>query len=87
MADRAPRLSNAGHKAIRHLPVVVAHLVNIGSRGVRIGGTDKYELIVQNDPSTKRPRVYIKPKNIEGIIDDAENSTLLKIQSTLRGAK
>lgn len=44
-----------------------------------------YAVIVQNDPSTQRPRAYIAAISWEARKDDAEHSTLLKKVSALRG--
>lgn len=80
------RLTNAQHKALRHLPQVVERMTRAAHRALgQLGVADLYEVIVQNDPSTKRARVFIAPKGVEGMIDDAENSTILKLQSAMRG--
>lgn len=85
---KPPRLTNAQHRALRHLPVVVKHMERIARAALQKSGkADLYEVVVRNDPTTKRARVYIAPKGIDGMIDDAENSTLLKMQAAMRGAK
>lgn len=82
-----PRLSNAQHRALRHMPGMVNHLERLARKAIaRSGKADLYEVIVQNDPGTRRARVYIRPKGIEGMIDDAENGTILKMQAAMRGA-
>lgn len=49
------------------------------------GLPDGYKVVVQNDPSTQRPRAYIVAASIEAQRDDAEHSTMLKLISSLRG--
>lgn len=44
-----------------------------------------YELVVQRDPTTQRPRAYIVARTPEAMRDDAENGTLLKAVSAARG--
>lgn len=77
-------IPHSTHLAIRHSPVVVAHCTAIARKGAAIGGAN-WTVVVQNDPSTKRPRAYIAPKNEEAEADDATNSTVFKIISGLRG--
>lgn len=87
-ADRPykPVISQATHRAIRHLPAVVEHCRRIAERGAQIGG-DNYTVIVQNQPGTARPRAYIVPINTGAAVeDDARNSTLFRIISGLRGS-
>lgn len=86
--NKPPKLSHAQHRALRHLPQVVDHMERIARQALaQSGKSDLYEIIVQDDPTTKRPRVYIAPKGIEGVLDDAANSTILKMQAAMRGAR
>lgn len=83
-----PRLTNVQHRALRHMPFVLNHMARIARKALdRHPRGHLYEVIIRNDPGDKRGRVYIKPKGIEGVLDDAENSTLLKIRAQMRGAK
>lgn len=73
------------HRAIRHLPVVVAHITAVAKAGAHLAGPN-YTVIVQNEASTSRPRAYIAPLNAKAAaVDEAQNSTLLKVASQLRG--
>lgn len=81
-------IPNAVHIMLRHLPVVVQHCTAIAKRGAAIGG-DNWTVIVQNDPTTKRPRAYIAPRNqkaAEAAMQDGKDSTVFKIISGLRGS-
>lgn len=44
-----------------------------------------YEVVVQRDPSTQRPRAYIVARTMAARRDDAENNTMLRLLSTMRG--
>lgn len=46
---------------------------------------DGYEVVVQDDPSTQRPRAYLVARSMEARRDDAESNRLLKKISGLRG--
>lgn len=45
-----------------------------------------YEVVYQNDPSTQRPRAYLVAAKPSAQRDEAENSTLLKKISSMRGS-
>jgi hypothetical protein len=77
------QLSNETHRAIRHMPFIVDHCTKIAQKGVEIGG-DGWEVIVQNDPQTKRPRAYIVCRDQRALLRDAKESTLFKIIAALR---
>lgn len=81
-----PVISPATHRAVRHLPFVVAHCTAIAKKGAAIGGPN-WTVIVQNQAGTRRPRAYIVPLNTEAAsAEDAKNSTLFRIISGLRGS-
>lgn len=84
----APRLKNSQHKALRHLPIAVEELKRRASAAIsQSGKAHLYEMIVQDDPTTKRARVYIRARGLEGMLDDAQNSTILKMQAFIRAMK
>lgn len=45
-----------------------------------------YEVVLQNDPATQRPRAYLVAKSYAARRDEAENNRLLKKISQLRGS-
>ncbi len=69
-------------KKIRH--AFAGHVQQVAERAVQ-PLPDGYEVVVQNDPSTQRPRAYIVARSKAAQRDDAEHSTMLKTVSSLRG--
>ncbi len=69
-------------KKIRH--AFAGHVADIATSAVS-PLPDGYEVVIQNDPSTQRPRAYIVARSKAAQRDDAENSTMLKTISSLRG--
>ncbi|QBP29674.1 hypothetical protein SEA_TYPHA_17 [Mycobacterium phage Typha] len=49
------------------------------------GLPEGYKVVTQRDPSTQRPRAYLVADSYEARKDEAENSTLLKKISSMRG--
>jgi hypothetical protein len=83
--DYKVTIPHSMHIAIRHLPNIVAHCTQIARKGAAIGG-DGWEVIVQNDPQTKRPRAYIVCRDPAALERDARDDTLMRILSGLRGS-
>lgn len=79
------QIKPATHRAIRHLPFVVAHIKAIAEKGARTGG-DNWGVLVQNQAGTKRPRAYILPLNAKAEAQDGQENTMFKIISSLRGS-
>ncbi|OBF77094.1 hypothetical protein [Mycolicibacterium fortuitum] len=77
------RYNRSAWRKIRH-----AYANHVAARAEQIRRTlpDGYELVVQRDPSTQRPRAYIVAREIPAMIDDAENGSLLKAVSAARGS-
>ena len=76
------RYNRAAFKQVRH--AAADHVLDRASEILRTLPPG-YKLVVQRDPSTQRPRVYIVPDTFEALQDDAENNTLLKAISAARG--
>lgn len=72
-----------GFRQVRHAYAgYVTDLANKAAQDLPEG----YEVVVQNDPSTQRPRAYLVARSMEARRDDAENNRLMKKISSLRGS-
>lgn len=72
-------------KAIRHLPFVVGYMNFKAEKLKQATGSGNFEVIVQNDPNTQRPRSYVVPKNNKGIHEELSQSVLLKAALGMAG--
>jgi hypothetical protein len=72
-------------KAIRHLPFVVGYMNFQAEKLRQRTGSPNFELIVQNDPNTQRPRSYVVPKNHKGIHEELSEGVLLKAALGMAG--
>ncbi|MFD7247778.1 hypothetical protein ACFV6Y_38255 [Streptomyces massasporeus] len=77
------KYNRGAFKQIRH---AYGNYVAWKAEAIRRGLPPGYELVVQRDPSTQRPRAYIVARSPEAMKDEAENSTLLKAVSAARGS-
>lgn len=74
------------HVALRHSPKVVAQITNLADRIVDLTGSpDDFEVVVQDDPETHRPRAFAKPKTWHGIRLELRDSVLLKAVASMGG--
>lgn len=73
----------AGFKQLRH---AYGNYVAWRAEAIRRSLPEGYELVVQRNPSTQRPRAYIVASSPEAQRDEAENSTLLRAVSAARGS-
>lgn len=73
-------------KAIRHLPMVVAHCVDKAQECIAmIEDPENFEVVLQNRSDTERPRAYIAPANSDGIGAELEDAVLLKAAINMQG--
>jgi len=72
-------------RAFRQVRHAFGGYVEARARQAAAGLPEGYEVVVQRDPSTQRPRAYLVARSYEARRDEAENSTLLKTISGLRG--
>jgi len=72
-------------QAIRHMPVVVDHLMEKAAQLKGLTGSPNFELVISADPSNRRPRVYVVPKNNKGIREELSESVLLKAALGMSG--
>ena len=70
--------------AIRHMPAVVAHCEKIG-REILAEVGDGFEMVVSNQPSAARPRIYIVPRTNEAVRQTLSQSILLKCALGFQG--
>lgn len=75
--------NNAGFRRLRH---AYGGYVAAKAESAAAGLPDGYEVVVQNDPSTQRPRAYLVARTKEAQVDEAKNHRLLKKISSLRGS-
>ncbi|AMQ66953.1 MULTISPECIES: hypothetical protein [Mycolicibacterium] len=71
-----------GFKQVRH---AFGGYVQAKAEAAAADLPEGYEVVVQRDPSTQRPRAYLVARSYEARHDEAKNSTLLKKISSLRG--
>lgn len=74
------------HKAFRQIRHAYGPLVKARAEAAAADLPEGYEVVYQNDPTTQRPRAYIVAAEPSAQRDEAENSTLLKKISSMRGS-
>jgi hypothetical protein len=72
-------------KAIRHLPIVMSGMLMGATKLKNATGSPNFELVVQQDPNTQRPRAYVVPKNNKGIHEELSQAVLLKAALGMAG--
>jgi hypothetical protein len=72
-------------RRIRHLPGVVAYMKQKAEQCIAMTGSDNFEVVVQNDSDTRRPRAYCAPANNKGIHEELSEAVLLKAASNMAG--
>ena len=72
-------------KAIRHLPFVVSHMVHKAHQLISETGSTNYEVVLQNEPTTQRPRAYVAPANDQGIHQELSEHLALKAAINMEG--
>jgi hypothetical protein len=72
-------------KAIRHLPGVVAYMQKKAQECIDMTGSNNFEVVLQNEPETQRPRAYCAPKNNDGIHEELSESLLVKSAANMAG--
>lgn len=75
--------NNNGFRQLRH---AFAGYVEAKANGAVQGLPEGYEVVVQNDPSTQRPRAYLVARSKAAQKDEATNHRLMKTISGLRGS-
>lgn len=73
-------------KGFRQLRHAVGGYVESKAQAAAADLPDGYDVVVQRNPSTQRPRAYLVAGSVEAREDDAANSTLLRKISSLRGS-
>lgn len=73
-------------RAIRHMPGVVAYVVKKAQEGITLTGADsEFAVVLQNDPTTQRPRAYMAPNTSDGIHLELSQGVLLKAAVSMQG--
>lgn len=84
-------ITSAQIQGLLHDPKLVSHLKGIADRGAAEANDlstiqeAEYDTVTQNNPNTRRARVYVRPANPEARVDDAQNNTIFKATSAMRG--
>lgn len=79
------KITNEVDKAIRHLPFVVGYMNFKAQKLLNATSSSNFQLVIQNDPSTQRPRSYVAPKNNMGIHEELSQGVLLKAALGMAG--
>ena len=75
------------HVALRHSDQVVQRITELANKIVQsTGSPDDFEVLVQNDPDTMRPRAFAKPRTGKGIRLELRDSVLIKAVASGGGA-
>jgi hypothetical protein len=72
-------------RQIRHLPIVKDRLFEKAAELKNSVGSPNFELVSQTKPETQRPRVYVVPKNFQGIREELSQAILLKAALGMAG--
>jgi hypothetical protein len=73
-----PGITEEIDRAIRHMPDVVLHCAEKAAECKNGTGSSNFEIVIQARPETSRPRVYVVPRNDEGIHEELSQAVLLK---------
>lgn len=76
ITQRAQEVADAANEMVALDPRTIERLEAQGNVG------PAYDILVQNQPDTTRPRARVQAANFKGILDDAHNSTLYKAMNT-----
>lgn len=80
-----PGITSEIDKQIRHLRVVILAMMEKATLLKNSTGSPNFELVVQVQPNTQRPRAYVVPKNREGIHEELSQAVLLKAALGMSG--
>ena len=72
-------------RQIRHIPIVILAMLEKAATLKNSTGSSNFDLVTQADPNTARPRVYVVPKNREGIHEELSQAVLLKAAMGMAG--
>lgn len=72
-------------KQIRHLRPVLLRMLDKAGELKRATGSDNFDVILQAQPDTQRPRAYVVPKNNKGIHEELSQAVLLKAALGMNG--
>lgn len=80
-----PGITAAVDKEIRHMPIVLAHMIAKANQLLSATASRNFRIIVQADSQTQRPRAYVVPANSKGIHEELKNAVLLKAALGMAG--
>lgn len=72
-------------RQIRHLRPVLLAMLEKAALLKRSTGSPNFDIVVQDEPNTSRPRAYVVPKNREGIHEELSQAVLLKAALGMSG--
>jgi hypothetical protein len=75
------------HIALRHSDQVVQRITDLANKIVQASGSpDDFEVLVQNETETMRPRAFAKPRTGKGIRLELQDSVLIKGAASMGGS-
>lgn len=80
-----PGITEEIDRQIRHIPFILTEILKRAATLKNSTGSDNFELIIQAKETTQRPRVYVVPKNNEGIREELSQAVLLKAALGMEG--
>jgi hypothetical protein len=72
-------------RAIRHMPGVVAYLVQKAEELLEATDSENFGIILQNNPEYQRARAYVLPSNDQGVHEELSQHILLKAAIGMEG--
>lgn len=72
-------------RQIRHIPDVIMHMLRKAAQLKSGTGSSNFEIIIQAQDTTQRPRAYVVPKNNTGIHEELSQAVLLKSALSMEG--
>lgn len=83
--DYDPGITDEIDKAIRHLPPVIDHMLIMAAKLKSGTGSSNFEIVIQAQDATQRPRAYVVPRNNHGIHEELSQAVLLKAALGMSG--
>lgn len=75
------------YRALLHSDKVVGRITDLADQIVQASGSpDDFEVLVQNQPETRRPRAFAKPRTGKGIRLELRDSVLIKGAASMGGS-
>lgn len=83
--DYDPGITAEIDRRIRHIPDIIMHMLEKAAELKSGTGSGNFEIVIQAQENTARPRAYVVPKNREGIHEELSQAVLLKAALGMEG--